>query len=155
MIERRPLESNAVVGESLQELDDVGSILRAEANVADARAEVAARGHISVAPIELHDLFERCGATSVEVRTSQLHVTEARRLERTTCTACRRSREQRRTERVESGGAGIVVATIYPMPASVPEARIESAAAALESVFAETGSTPLGPPTRSRRRATC
>jgi hypothetical protein len=39
--------------------------------------------------------------------------------------------------------AGIVVATIYPMTASVPEARIESAAAALESAFAETGSTLL------------
>ena len=109
MIERRALEAHAIVGERLQKLHDLRALLLVQTDVAHARPEVAAGGHVAIPRVELHDLFERRGAAGVEVRARELDVAKARRLESAIGAAARCRREQRRAERVQSGGAGVVL----------------------------------------------
>ena len=74
MVEGGALEADAVVGEGLHEGDDGGAILRAEADLADAGAEVAAGGKIALASVEVHDLFEGGLAAVVEVGAGEFDV---------------------------------------------------------------------------------
>src|SRR5262245_26568953 len=109
MIKRCPLVAHAIVGERLQELDDLRAVLLAQTDISDSGTEVAAGGNVPIPRIELQDLFERCGAAGMEVRTRELHVAEIRCLERADGAAAWCGRKQRRSERIHACSAGIVL----------------------------------------------
>src|SRR5215212_11893282 len=125
MIEWRPLVANSVVGERLQKLDDLGPILLIETNVPNPRAEIAAGRDVAVPAVELDHLFECRGAAGMEVRTGELHVAKARRLECAVGMFIRCRWEQRRSKRVQSGRSRVVLVHTHAGSEEPECARIE------------------------------
>ena len=102
------LEADAVVSEGLHKGDDGGSFLLAEADSADARAEVAAGGEVALAPVKVHDLFEGGLAAVVEVGTGEFNVAKTGRLEGAARIVGLGGGEERLAEGVEGVEAGVI-----------------------------------------------
>ena len=102
------LEADAIVGEGFQEGDDGGAVLRVEADLADAGAEIAVGGEVALAGVEVHDLFEGGLASVVEVGPGKFNVAEAGGFEGTVRIIGLSRVEERLAEGVEGVEVGVV-----------------------------------------------
>src|SRR5579859_5466041 len=77
MIERRALRANAFVGKRLEEGDDCGFIVRAEAGALQVGINIHG-GEIAAAAVEVHNLIQSGLAAVDEVRPGEFNVAQAR-----------------------------------------------------------------------------
>src|SRR5579859_580484 len=88
MIERRALRANAFVGKRLEECDDCGFVVRAEAGALQVGINIHG-GEIAAAAVEVHKLVKRGLAAVDEVWPGEFDVTQARSFYRSAhCNRC-------------------------------------------------------------------
>src|SRR4051794_852826 len=108
MVERSAFELHTIVGERFQERHQSGLIGGAQPDASNPRTQISALREIRVATVEVHDLFECCLSTVVEVWTGQLDIAQAGSLERALHLSRACGDEKRLAEAVRAGESGII-----------------------------------------------